>query len=158
MKIVVMSDTHLSRVTDEFKEICRRYCDDADMVIHLGDHTGWAVLNYLEQYRLEAVAGNTDDLAISDQLPVKKIVRADHFRIGIIHGWGSAQDMRARLAKEFTNVDAILFGHTHQAMMAVEDGIFWFNPGSVFLGRGSVPRSLGVIYTEERIRGEIIPI
>ena len=37
MKIVVMSDTHLSKATDEFKALCSEFCDDADMLIHLGD-------------------------------------------------------------------------------------------------------------------------
>lgn len=158
MKIVVMSDTHLNHVTDEFKAICARFCEDADMVIHLGDCARWPVLSFLEQYPLEAVAGNMDDHLIRDRLPVKKVVRVAGYRIGIIHGWGAAHDMRERLIKEFTNVDAILFGHTHQGLIAEENGVFWFNPGSVFTGRGGSPRSLGILHIEERLRGEIIQL
>ena len=82
MKIVVMSDTHLNRVTDEFKGICARYCNDADLIIHLGDWVSTSVLDHLSQYPLEAVAGNTDNHLIHDMLPAKKVIRADGRRLG----------------------------------------------------------------------------
>ena len=156
MKIVVMSDTHLNRVTEEFMAICARYCSDADMVIHLGDWERAPVLDFMEQYRLEAVAGNMDDHIIRDRLPARKIIQAGGYRLGLTHGWGSAYDLRSRISREFSHVDAILFGHTHQAVQLEENGIFWFNPGSVFMGRGSSPRSLGILHIEETISGEII--
>ena len=156
MKLVVMSDTHLSHVTDPFKEICERYCRDADMVIHLGDWTRSAVLDYLEQYPLQAVAGNTDEYSIHHRLPVKKVIEAKGFRIGLIHGWGSGGDLRKRLKTQFDNVHAIFFGHTHQPLQLQENGLFWFNPGSVFTGRGQVRGSVGVVHVEQQLRGEII--
>ena len=139
MKIVVMSDTHLSKATDEFKALCSEFCDDADMVIHLGDMEKAEMLNYLEQYPLEAVAGNMDDYSIQQRLPARKIVKAGAFRLGIAHGWGPDGGIRQRLEQEFTGVDAILFGHTHQPLIFRKNGLLWFNPGSVFLGRGDSP-------------------
>ncbi len=82
MKIVVMSDTHLGKATDEFKALCSEFCDDADMVIHLGDLEKVEMLNYLEQYPLEAVAGNMDDYAIQQRLPGRKIVKAGRLSAG----------------------------------------------------------------------------
>jgi len=158
MKIVVMSDTHLNRVSDELEDICARYCDGADLVIHLGDWVSASVLDYMSQYPLEAVAGNTDNYDIHDRLPVKKVVRVGGRRIGIIHGWGSSGNIRGRLRHEFPDVDAVLFGHTHQPLRLEEDGIFWFNPGSVFAGRGDPRRSLGILHVDGRIEGEIIPL
>src|SRR5208337_4899861 len=102
IKIVVMSDTHLSKATDEFKSLCSEFCDDADMVIHLGDWEKVEVLKYLESYTLEAVAGNMDDYSIQQQLPAKKVLKAGHFRLGIIHGWGPPGGIRQRLKQEFT--------------------------------------------------------
>ncbi|GLI35051.1 MAG: YfcE family phosphodiesterase [Deltaproteobacteria bacterium] len=151
-----MSDTHLRQVTDEFRRICSRYCDDADMVIHLGDWARSSILDFMEQYPLEAVAGNTDDHVIQDRLPTKKVIRVGSHRIGIAHGWGAASDLPKRLRNEFIGVDAVLFGHTHVPLNAEENGIFWFNPGSVFLGRGSSERTLGILHINERIQGEII--
>jgi uncharacterized protein len=156
MKLVVMSDTHLSHVTDEFKAICERLCADADMVIHLGDLTQSAILDYLEQYPLQAVAGNTDDHNVHGRLPVKKVLQVNDHRIGIIHGWGSGRDLRRRLKIQFTDVSAIFFGHTHQPFQIEENGLFWFNPGSVFMGRGQFRASVGVVHVEQQLRGEII--
>lgn len=158
MNIVVMSDTHLNRLTDEFKAICTKYCEEADMVIHLGDWVSASVLDYLEQYNLEAVAGNMDNYAIHDRLPAKKIISAGGFRLGLIHGWGAPFELRQKLYAEFSDVDAILFGHTHQALQIEENGIFWFNPGSVFMGRGSIPRSLGILRIDEHIQARIVSL
>jgi uncharacterized protein len=158
MKIVVMSDTHLSKATDEFKALCSEFCDDADMVIHLGDMEKAGILNYLEQYPLEAVAGNMDDYSIQQRLPSRRIVKAGAFRLGIAHGWGSHVGIRQRLEQEFTGVDAILFGHTHQPLIFRENGLLWFNPGSLFLGRGDSPRSIGVMRIHDEIEAEIVQI
>ncbi|MHC1726770.1 MAG: metallophosphoesterase family protein [Syntrophobacteraceae bacterium] len=158
MKIVVMSDTHLSRVTDEFRCLCSEFCDNADMVIHLGDWERVEMLNYLEQYRLEAVSGNMDDHAVQDRLPAIKVIRVGNFRLGLTHGWGSPNGIRQRIRKEFTGVDTILFGHTHQPLMVREDGLLWFNPGSVYLGRGGSRRSIGILRIQETIEAEIVDI
>ncbi len=158
MKIVVMSDTHLSHPTEEFRRICRRYCDPADLVIHLGDWARSSMLDFMESYPLEGVAGNMDDHVIAQRLPAKKVIRVGGFRLGIIHGWGSGRDLRRRLAAEFTNVDAVLHGHTHLPYMVRENGVLWFNPGSVFLGRGSLEGSLGILHADEELWGEIVPL
>jgi putative phosphoesterase len=158
MKIVVMSDTHLYRLTDEFMEICDRFCNGADMVIHLGDWVSAPILDYLEQFNLEAVAGNMDNSIIHGRLPSRKILSVAGFRIGLVHGWGSATDLRRRLLMEFPEVDAIFFGHSHQPLCLRENGLFWFNPGSVFSGRGDIPRSLGIIHIQEAMEGEIIAL
>lgn len=156
MKIVVMSDTHLSRVTDDFSYLCSEFCDNADMVIHLGDWESVAILNYLEQYRLEAVCGNMDDHTIRERLPAVKVIRVGDFRLGLTHGWGSPNGIRRRIGKEFKDVDAILFGHTHQPLALQENGLLWFNPGSVYLGRGDARRSIGILSIKDTIRPEII--
>jgi putative phosphoesterase len=157
MKIVVMSDTHLDHVTDEFQSICIRYCSDADRVVHLGDMAKSPVLDFLEQYPLEAVAGNTDDHVIRSRLPAKKVITVGGRRIGIIHGWGQTdRDLKKWLKDQFSGVSAILFGHSHQALQAQDNGLLWFNPGSVFSARGGSSRSLGVLRIGERIQAEIV--
>lgn len=158
MRIVVMSDTHLNHPTEEFREICSRYCDQADMVIHLGDWARSTILDYLEGYSLQAVAGNMDDHAILQRLPAKKVIRTGKYRLGIIHGWGSSRDLRQRLAREFEDVDAILYGHSHLPYVQRENGLLWFNPGSVFMGRGDLPGSIGILHADEELWGEIIPL
>ena len=158
MRIVVMSDTHLDRVTPRFEALCARYCEGADGVIHLGDWARSSVLDFMEQYPLEAVVGNMDDHHLRDRLPMKKVVRVQGLRIGIIHGWGAAHDLRARLRNEFDSVDAILFGHTHTPFISEENGVLWFNPGSVFHGRQGAPPGIGILHVEERLRAEVVAL
>lgn len=158
MKIVVMSDTHLNVPTEGFVSICRTHCTGADMVVHLGDWERSSILDFMEQYPLEAVAGNMDDQLIKSRLPVTKVIRAGRHRLGLVHGWGSPTGLRDRLRNEFKDVDCILFGHTHQPFEKHEDGIFWFNPGSVTLGRGSLSGSLGILRIQEHIQSEIIAL
>ena len=158
IKIVVMSDTHLSKATDEFKALCSEFCDDADTVIHLGDWERVEILDYLEQYPLDAVAGNMDDYSIHQRLPARKIVSAGRFRLGITHGWGSPVGIRQRLKQEFTGVDAIFFGHTHQPLILRENGLLWFNPGSLLLGRKASGKSIGVLRILDKIEAEIFQI
>ncbi|MHC1744330.1 MAG: metallophosphoesterase family protein [Syntrophobacteraceae bacterium] len=156
MKIVVMSDTHLNHATDELERICSRYCDGADLVIHLGDWACGSILNFMERYPLEAVCGNMDDHVIRERLPVKKVVHIGGFRVGMTHGWGSGYDLPRRLMGEFQGVDAMLFGHTHQPLVKQDNGVLLFNPGSVFLGRGTHAQTLGILHVEEGIQGEIV--
>jgi putative phosphoesterase len=158
VKIVVMSDTHIKTATEEFRFVCSRYCEDADMVIHLGDWDRVEVLTYLERYPLEAVSGNMDDYSIKQRLPAQKVVKVGRFRLGIAHGWGPPAGIRKRVSGQFDQVDAILFGHTHEPIMARESGVLWFNPGSVFHGRGNCPGSLGLLKITDGIEGEIIEI
>ena len=98
MKLVVMSDTHLSRVTDEFGAICEQYCRGADVVVHLGDLTRSVILDYLEQYPLQAVAGNMDDHNVHSRLPVKKVLQVGAFASVL-----STDGGRRRFAKSFEN-------------------------------------------------------
>jgi hypothetical protein len=158
MNVVVMSDTHLYEPTPAFAELCQRFCAKADLVIHLGDVVSVSVLNYLMQYPLQAVAGNTDTLGVRNTLPDKKIIRLGRLRVGLIHGWGSAEDLPEKLRREFSGVDAIFFGHSHRGFCRWENGLFWFNPGSVSMGRGGLPASIGLVRVDARVHGEIIPI
>lgn len=156
MKIAVLSDTHLATVTEDLRALCERFCDSADLVVHLGDWTAACVLDYFEQYRLEAVCGNMDDLGVRLRLPTKKIIRVGSFRIALTHGWGYGVDPRAHLLQEFDAADAILFGHTHRPLVERVDGRLLVNPGSAFSGRGSWKRTLAVLHVGTSLDAEIV--
>ncbi|NNG06210.1 MAG: YfcE family phosphodiesterase, partial [Desulfobacteraceae bacterium] len=55
-------------------------------------------------------------------------------------------------------VDVIVYGHSHQAVNYVKDGILLFNPGTATGFSYSKDHSLGILELGETIRGEIIPI
>lgn len=156
MKIAVLSDTHLATVTGDLQTLCSLHCDPADMVVHLGDWTAASVLDYFEQYRLEGVCGNMDDMGVRLRLPMKKIIRVGSFRIGLTHGWGYGDDVRAHLVREFDTADAILFGHTHRPLVEKVDGKLLVNPGSAFSGRGAWGRTMAVLHVGRSLDAEIV--
>lgn len=158
MNIVVLSDTHLTRVTQELQTVCARYCEAADLVVHLGDWTAGCVLDYFEQYRLEAVCGNMDEASVRLRLPTKKTFRVGSHSIGLTHGWGYGGDVTAQLLEEFDGVDVILFGHTHRPLVERVDGRLLVNPGSVFSGRGPHGRTLAWLKIGPSLHADIIEL
>lgn len=158
MKVVVLSDTHLYQVSSELTAICEAHCTTADLVMHLGDWTRVAVLDYFLQFPLEAVSGNMDDAAIRDRLPCQQTLTLAGHRIGMAHGWGYESGMHDRLLQQFPEADIILYGHTHRPTNQAENGVLFFNPGSLTHGRGRFAGSLGVLEIGEKIESTIIPL
>ncbi len=157
MKIGVISDTHLRSPTTRFFSLLRKYLSDVDLIIHAGDIVSLKIIEILSDFaRTEAVLGNMDSVELSSILEPKKILHLSGFNIGIIHGWGSPDGITERIRKEFENVDAIIFGHTHSPLNEKREGVLFFNPGSPFDTIYAPFNSIGIIRIEEDLKGEII--
>ena len=103
---------------------------DVEMIIHAGDITSQVVLDELEKFgTVEAVRGNMDRTNLP-LLPEKKVLDIKGNRIGVMHGWGAPKRIRERLRDRFEDVDAIVYGHTHEPFNEIVDGVLFFNPGS----------------------------
>lgn len=160
-KIGVISDTHLKKPTGLIEEIVSKYLFDVDLIIHAGDMVKLCVLDifYATGKDIIAVSGNMDYPEVSDRFPLKQSIEIEDVLIGIIHGWGDPHGMRARIRQEFSKVDAIIYGHTHQAFSGTEDGVFFFNPGSPTDNRFTKDNSIGIIEINgKKIEGKIIKI
>lgn len=61
------------------------------------------------------MAGNVDDARIVERFGYKRLVEIEGKRIGIVHGHGQGGTTPTRARKAFadTEVDCILFGHSH---------------------------------------------
>jgi putative phosphoesterase len=177
MKIGVIADTHIpdlrrslpARVMDIFSSV--------EIVLHAGDITELSVLQQLqEQVSLTfAVYGESDSAEVRGFLQESQVLEFGGLRVGLIHGQRDARtELGARLARllrretytpeyfqylagRFSNVDAIVFGHTHVPHAKIHDGIFFFNPGSINPYQGEA--SVGLLEINLRgIRGRIIPL
>jgi len=64
-RVGVLSDTHLTSVTEEFKSIMSSLFRDVEIIIHAGDIVTREVYEYLCNWDVRAVRGNMDgfDLA-----------------------------------------------------------------------------------------------
>lgn len=161
MKIVVLADTHIpERASDLPKQI---YDDlkDADLILHAGDIISSEFLKKLEKFGLvKAVQGNMDEPALKDKLPVKEIIKAAQFTIGLTHGRGSPFGLLDQVHKEFLKEkpDVIIFGHSHKSLNMRKDGVLFFNPGSPTDKIFSDNNSYGIITIGDSIAARVVRI
>ena len=158
MKIGVISDTHLRRVSGEFKDIFKKYLADKDLILHAGDIVSEEIIDFLADRNVHAVYGNMDPIEVRVRLPEKSVVEAGPYRIGLIHGWGPSAGLEDRIAGEFNDVDAVVYGHSHMAVNHLRNGVLYFNPGTATGYASSGIHSIGVLEVEDTITGRIIPL
>jgi putative phosphoesterase len=178
MKIGVLSDTHLSRASgllkscwqrfsntrtfDDLHTLLQRHFQDVDLIVHAGDFVDVSVLEMLQEFKpVEAVYGNMDSGDICTKLPEKRVLDVEGRKIGITHGSGAPQGIVARVSSQFSGeqVDAIIFGHSHQPLTETQNGILFFNPGSPTDRIFAPYNSLGILeVAEAHIMGKIIRV
>ena len=146
MKILVLSDSHS---TLRFM----RHCIDAvkpDAIIHLGDHfdDGIAMKEEYPAIPLYQVPGNCDRYRCHPSQPEILIHRICGVNLYMTHGHRhSVKSYLGALLRDAraSRVDAVLYGHTHQAdCHREEDGLWVLNPGS----SGYFGGSAGLIVTD----------
>ena len=158
MKIGVLSDTHLNRVTKEFKEIYEKYLSDKDVILHAGDVVSTDLIKFLSKKNFHGVYGNMDPFEVREMLPSKKVIELGPYRLGIIHGWGSSDGLEDRIWPEFQNVDVIVYGHSHYAVNHIKGDVLFFNPGTATGFASSGVHSIGILELDDTIHGKIITL
>lgn len=158
MLIGVLSDTHLdlhdARV-EAFLAVCNRHFHNVEVILHAGDIVDPRLLALLPCPVL-AVRGNLDP----PELPLKRIVSLGGKRIAVMHGWGPASGIEARIIREFADeqVDCIVYGHTHMPVCHRVNNMLLFNPGSCMDRRNAPFPSLGKLEIGREIIGQIIAL
>lgn len=158
MKIGVISDTHLKRPSALLEKVVEAYFQDVDLILHAGDLTSLEVLDVFKGKQVVAVAGNNDSREVKRRLPAEEVIRVNHLRIGLIHGWGlPMMGIERRIGSLFSGIDCLVYGHTHWAVNHSRNGLLYFNPGAFSGGISSFwRRRIGFLHIAEEIRGEII--
>ena len=158
MRIGVLSDTHLHRVSRDLREILDHHLSQVDVLFHVGDYTSPVVMEFLSSKNFHGVYGNMDPLGIRAVLPEKKIVELGGFRFGLIHGWGSSAGLEEKVLGQFTDVDVIVYGHSHKPMNDVVQGVLLFNPGTASGYSSYGVHSIGILECGDTVEGEIIDL
>jgi putative phosphoesterase len=156
MKIGVISDTHLGRLTEEFEQIYERYLSDKDLILHAGDIISTVIVDFLSRKNFHGVYGNMDPQDVRDRLPEKRVIELGSYRLGLIHGGGPAAGLEDRVWSEFQDVDVIVYGHSHNAVNYMRDGVLVFNPGTATGFSSSGTHTVGILDLGDTIRGEIV--
>ncbi len=180
MKIGIVSDTHIPALSPLLPFRIAEVFQGLDIILHVGDICELYVLEELQEtYTLTfAVFGERDSEQVQTYLDEQRIVKFGERRVGMIHGHqfddyqkrvkGKLWHMFSRkmpplsltefLLQQFVEdeVDAIIFGHTHQPYVKMHQGVLLFNPGPALPGRGRRP-SVGILEMDERrITGKIV--
>jgi putative phosphoesterase len=158
MKIGVLADTHLLRLTRDFRDILDQLLWDVDLIFHVGDFVSPEIVEFLSRKNFHGVHGNMDPIEVKELLPEKKVVQLGPYRLGLHHGYGPSRGLDERIRAEFQDVDVIVYGHSHRAANYVKEGTLLFNPGTATGFSFSRNHSVGILEVGETIRGEIIPI
>lgn len=161
LKIGVLSDTHLFDVKQGqrfLKELSARHWGQVEMILHAGDVVNPEILQAFSDKVVHAVRGNMDSPA--KELPERKIVTVNGFRIGLIHGWGKVESLEEKLLREFRghSLDCLVYGHSHHPVSHIKDDVLLFNPGSPTDRRWAPFPSVGILELDENIRGRIIRV
>ena len=148
MKILAIGDTHgkLNKVRDIFPKL-----KDIDLIIHTGDYHRDAV-KLSEEFGIPAVSvqGNCDGCHEEDH----QIIETECGNILLTHG--HMENVKYHLntlmykAQE-NNCIAVVFGHTHHALIEEAGGIRFINPGSLTLPRDGSDGSYAIIRTNEDV-------
>jgi uncharacterized protein len=125
-----------------------------DPIIHAGDIGSPDVLARLGALApVHAVRGNVDHGAWSANLPVTQRIEIDGFHIYVLHILAKLDPQAA------DNVDAVIYGHSHQPKIETKNGTLFFNPGSAGPRRFRLPITVGRMTAEHgKLRAEIVEL
>ncbi|WP_158734725.1 metallophosphoesterase family protein [Alteribacillus sp. YIM 98480] len=158
MKVIVMADTHMPKKSIKFPSRLCQELENAELIIHAGD---WQTLEVYEELKkfgeVHGVYGNVDDEDIIQQLPKKKVIDLDGWKIGIVHGDGEKKTTEKRAMEAFEEeLDVIIFGHSHLPLLRYIGKTMLFNPGSATDKRKLPFYSFGKLTLSEEIHAEHI--
>ena len=130
----VVGDTHVSptrtrRSLEPVVELFRRM--NVGLILHAGDAGHASVLQSLDQVApTVAVRGNADPLDLIETLPDRVWIEAGSRTILLMHGHHGKTALKAARAAAASDVDLIVFGHSHRPLIDREGRTILFNPGS----------------------------
>jgi putative phosphoesterase len=162
MKIGVLSDTHIpDRARDLPHKLVESFAD-MDMIIHAGDFVDLSVHKALCSLckDVRAVCGNMDPVEIKDLFPLRQIIKAGAFTVGVVHGWGPPNKLLGIVKEAFKadKPDIVIFGHSHQALSEQDGKTLYFNPGSPTDNVFAPFKSFGIIEITDTINARIIKL
>lgn len=131
-----------------------------DGVVHAGDFTGEGVYRFLSQSSpLYAVSGNMDLPPLHRLLPGERVLEIEGIRIGLMHGYGSPHHTLQLVRTKFSDVDLVIFGHTHQPLYSRQGRLALLNPGSPTDKRWAPYRSYALLEINSgEFRSEIVKL
>ena len=117
-RIAVLSDTH-GLIRPEVLEAI----DGCDAIIHGGDINKPEIIDPPPPIAPVYVVRGNNDKAWAEHIPATLTFRIEDCQFFLVHN-------KKEVPKDLTDIDAVIFGHSHRYFEQVIDGRLWLNPGS----------------------------
>ena len=157
VRIGVVSDTH-----DKVDPALLKLFKGVDFILHGGDIAGPEVLVALEKLApVRAVRGNNDDGPWAEALPAARVERFLEVPVLVVHILGSvaAPSLPVQFLLEAEKPRVVVSGHSHEALLAVKDGMLFFNPGSAGPARFKLKPAAGLLTVEmNKVHAELFAL
>ena len=118
MKLAILSDTH-----NLLRPEVLAYLKTADAIVHGGDISSVRILQQLEQIAGVYVVRGNNDKEWAEFLPHDLRFTLGGLRFFMVH-------KKAEIPKDLTDVDVVVYGHSHKYALEDRDGVLYLNPGS----------------------------
>ena len=139
----IISDTHGLLRPEAMKAL-----QGVEQIIHAGDVGKPEILDQLRAIApVVAVRGNVDKGDWAHRLPMTEVVEFGEVLIYVLHDLNTL-DLDPKAAQ----MDAVIYGHTHQPLIEWKRGVLYLNPGSAGPRRFDLPVSMALL----RITGKQI--
>jgi len=126
MKFLITSDVHQN--LEALKEIINKH-KDVDLHLNAGDMC--LSLNQFEHLHIISVKGNND---FGLDLPYIREIEFKDKKILLTHGHLEYVKFgldKLKLHAKIKGVDIVIFGHTHERYLNLEENILFINPGAL---------------------------
>lgn len=116
--IAILSDTHGLLREEVMTELA-----EADCSIHAGDINTPLITDTLRKFGEAYIVRGNNDREWAENLPKSLTITIEGVRFFIVHN-------KKDIPKVLTNVDVVVFGHSHKYSAEIIEGILFLNPGS----------------------------
>lgn len=135
------------------------YISEVDVILHAGDASIPEVADHLAGLRpTYAVRGERDFPPLRWAMPMTEIVELGNFKVGLTHAREGIQELADLMEGPFADVDAIVYGHTHEPFVGQLRDVLLINPGSPTREDVSPRNSIAVIEADAAITARVIDV
>lgn len=146
----IISDTH-GLLRPEAVEMLQ----GVEQIIHAGDVGKPEILEALRTIApVIAVRGNVDKGEWANHLKLTEVVEIGEAMLYVLHDLGTL-DLDPKAAQ----MDAVIYGHSHQPSVEWKNDVLYLNPGSVGPRRFDLPVSMALLrITGKQIEAELVKL
>lgn len=116
--ISILSDTH-----GLLREEVKQQLKNSEIIIHAGDINTQAIVNEMKSFAPLYIVRGNNDKEWASELPSSLLITIEEVRIYVVHN-------KKDIPKDLSDVDLIIYGHSHKYDDKEVNEVRMFNPGS----------------------------